>query len=43
VKALIDTLQALGARRRRLAVLAVRQRLMREIAQRDARGAEVRA
>jgi len=43
VKGLIATVQALGAQRRKLAVLAVRQRLMREIAQRDARQAEARA
>ena len=41
--ALIATLQALGAQRRKLAVLAVRQRLMREIVRRDAREAEARA
>ena len=37
MKALIASLQSLGARRRKLAVLAVRQRLMRDIVRRDAR------
>ena len=43
MKGLIATVQALGAQRRKLAVLAVRQRLMREIVRRDAREAEARA
>ncbi len=40
MKALIASLQALGARRRRLAVLAARQGLMREIVLRDMREGE---
>ena len=40
MKGLIATVQALGAQRRKLAVLAVRQRLMQEIVRRDARQAE---
>ena len=43
IRSIEATLQALGAQRRRLAVLAVRQRLMRDIVRRDAREAEATA
>jgi hypothetical protein len=40
MKQIIVALQALGAQRRKLAVLAARQRLMRDIVRRDMRAAE---